>query len=174
MTAKQIKILNAALTLFSQEGYHATSTSKVAKKAGVSEGLIFRHFHNKEGLAKAIINETSIKINKLMESITKEDDPKQVLIETLNLPFNMNTSDIQNWNLFFKLKWELTDYNPISMELIKKTLIKAFTNLRYKHPEHETDLVLHIIEGILSSILQDPDEDQNAFNTFLLNKYHLL
>ncbi|MBT8305061.1 MAG: TetR/AcrR family transcriptional regulator [Bacteroidia bacterium] len=174
MTLKQTKILEAALELFTSEGYHATSTYKIAKYAGVSEGLIFRHFHNKEGLAKAIIKDTSIKINKHLDSITKEDDPKLVLIETLNLPFNLNSSEIQNWNLFFKLKWELPDNNPITMELIKKTLIKAFTKLRYKHPEHEANLVLNILEGILSSILQGQDEDQNAFNTFLLNKYGLI
>ena len=49
MTEKQEKIVQSALQLFAQEGYHATSTSKVAKHAGVSEGLIFRHFRNKDG-----------------------------------------------------------------------------------------------------------------------------
>ena len=37
MTEKQEKILQAALQLFAKEGYHATSTNKVAKLAGVSE-----------------------------------------------------------------------------------------------------------------------------------------
>ena len=44
MTEKQENILKAALQLFAKEGFYATSTSKVAKLAGVSEGLIFRHF----------------------------------------------------------------------------------------------------------------------------------
>ena len=44
---KKEQILNAALELFANDGFTATSTSKVAKRAGVSEGLIFRHFGNK-------------------------------------------------------------------------------------------------------------------------------
>ncbi len=57
MTEKQEKILQSALELFAKEGFHATSTNKVAKHAGVSEGLIFRHFGNKEGLLQAILAE---------------------------------------------------------------------------------------------------------------------
>ena len=57
MTEKKEKILQAALELFAKEGFYATSTSKVAKTAGVSEGLIFRHFGNKEGLLHAVLDE---------------------------------------------------------------------------------------------------------------------
>ena len=56
MTDKQQQILHCALELFSTEGYKGTSTSKIANKAGVSEGLIFRHFKNKDGLLQAIID----------------------------------------------------------------------------------------------------------------------
>ena len=57
MTDKQLNILKIALQLFANEGFHATSTSRIAKEAGVSEGLIFRHFINKEGLLRAILKQ---------------------------------------------------------------------------------------------------------------------
>jgi len=42
----------------SKEGFTATSTSKnLQNNAGVSEGLIFRHFGSKEGLLDAILFE---------------------------------------------------------------------------------------------------------------------
>ncbi|PAB59078.1 TetR/AcrR family transcriptional regulator [Anaeromicrobium sediminis] len=44
------KILNAALKLFIKEGFHGTSTSKIAKEAGVSNGTLFHHFKTKESL----------------------------------------------------------------------------------------------------------------------------
>jgi len=47
MTEKQERILETALSLFAKDGFSATSTSKVARDAGVSEGLMFRHFENK-------------------------------------------------------------------------------------------------------------------------------
>ena len=42
------KIANVALLLFIERGYHATSTRLIAQEARVSEGLIFRHYTNKE------------------------------------------------------------------------------------------------------------------------------
>ncbi|MFT5056181.1 MAG: AcrR family transcriptional regulator, partial [Pseudoalteromonas distincta] len=43
MTDKQVAILQTALELFSKKGFDAVSTNLIAKEAGVSEGLIFRH-----------------------------------------------------------------------------------------------------------------------------------
>ena len=47
MTEKKKKIIGAALEMFSDNGYKGTATNQIAKKAKVSEGLIFRHFKNK-------------------------------------------------------------------------------------------------------------------------------
>jgi AcrR family transcriptional regulator len=56
MTEKKELILQTALRLFSEQGYEATPTNRIAKEAGVSEGLIFRHFENKEGLLYPMFN----------------------------------------------------------------------------------------------------------------------
>ena len=50
MTKKELRIINSAITLFAEKGFHATSTRLIAKNAEVSEGLIFKHFKNKDGL----------------------------------------------------------------------------------------------------------------------------
>jgi len=50
MTEKQISILLAAIELFSEKGYDATSTSEIAKKAKVAEGTIFRYYKTKKDL----------------------------------------------------------------------------------------------------------------------------
>ena len=52
---KKNAILEAALHLFSEMGYTGTSTRMIAIKSGVSEGLIFRHFKNKEGLLNVLL-----------------------------------------------------------------------------------------------------------------------
>lgn len=54
ITEKQISILCAAIELFSEKGYNATSTSEIAKKANVAEGTIFRHYKTKKDLLLAI------------------------------------------------------------------------------------------------------------------------
>ncbi|MFF2754555.1 TetR/AcrR family transcriptional regulator [Psychrobacillus sp. NPDC058041] len=54
-TDKQKKIIFAAIESFSEKGYAATSTSEIAKKAGVAEGTIFRHYKTKKELLISIV-----------------------------------------------------------------------------------------------------------------------
>jgi AcrR family transcriptional regulator len=46
----QQRLIRAALELFSSRGYHDTTTAQIAKKAGVAEGTIYRHFSSKQQL----------------------------------------------------------------------------------------------------------------------------
>ena len=52
---KKARIERAALTLFAQNGTSTVTTKAIAGAAGVSEGLIYRHFKNKEALARALM-----------------------------------------------------------------------------------------------------------------------
>ena len=55
MTDKQMKIVQAAVEIFAEKGYSATSTSEIAQKAGVAEGTIFRHYKTKKDLLLSIV-----------------------------------------------------------------------------------------------------------------------
>lgn len=44
------KIINAAANLILEEGLDATRISKIAKRAGLTDGAIYRHFDNKDDL----------------------------------------------------------------------------------------------------------------------------
>lgn len=46
----QKKIFLAAIDIFAQKGFSAATTMEIAKKAGVAEGLIFKHFKSKKEL----------------------------------------------------------------------------------------------------------------------------
>ncbi|MDP5273296.1 TetR/AcrR family transcriptional regulator [Chengkuizengella sp. 2205SS18-9] len=54
-TDKQLKIIKAAVEVFSEKGYSASSTNEIAKKAGVAEGTIFRHYKTKKDLLISIV-----------------------------------------------------------------------------------------------------------------------
>ncbi|MUG68284.1 MULTISPECIES: TetR/AcrR family transcriptional regulator [Paenibacillus] len=55
LTEKQKKIILAAIQSFAEKGYASTSTSEIAKSAGVAEGTIFRHYKTKKDLLYSII-----------------------------------------------------------------------------------------------------------------------
>ncbi|RAL22006.1 TetR/AcrR family transcriptional regulator [Thermoflavimicrobium daqui] len=48
-------IRNAALELFIRQGYHATSISDIAEKAGISKGLLYNYFKGKEELLATMV-----------------------------------------------------------------------------------------------------------------------
>ena len=52
---KRLDILNAAETLFFQQGFEHTSMDQVASVAGVSKRTVYNHFENKDVLFQAIL-----------------------------------------------------------------------------------------------------------------------
>lgn len=53
------QILRSAVSLFSQRGFSGTTTKEIARGAGVSEAMVFRHFATKEELYGAILHSKS-------------------------------------------------------------------------------------------------------------------
>ncbi|WP_260471846.1 TetR/AcrR family transcriptional regulator [Bacillus salinus] len=62
VSERQVRILEAAIESFSEKGYASTSTSEIAKRAGVAEGTIFRHYKTKKDLLLAIVGPTMSKV----------------------------------------------------------------------------------------------------------------
>lgn len=171
MTEKQEQIVKAALTLFAQEGYHATSTSKVAKAAGVSEGLIFRHFGNKDGLLQAILDEGERRMKALFVDIVMETDPNEVIRKTILMTSKIDVSDYDFWKLQFKLKWELEISGDEKMEPLKMALANAFRKLNYEEPEMEAQLILLFLDGLGSAVLKGSSLKPDEIIQYLLKKY---
>lgn len=54
MPDKEKKILEAAITVISEKGFSASTTSEIAQMAGVAEGTIFRYFKTKKDILRGI------------------------------------------------------------------------------------------------------------------------
>ena len=55
MTDKKRRIVEAAIHCFAENGYAATATNTIARRAGVAEGTIFRHFETKKDLLVRLV-----------------------------------------------------------------------------------------------------------------------
>jgi AcrR family transcriptional regulator len=51
------QIMKATSALFARKGLAATTTLEVARRAGVSHGLVFAHFHTRDELVAAVVGE---------------------------------------------------------------------------------------------------------------------
>ncbi|MGH6689088.1 MAG: TetR/AcrR family transcriptional regulator, partial [Vicinamibacterales bacterium] len=85
-------LIDSALRLFATHGFRGTTTKAIAQAAGVSEGIIFRHFPTKEALYRAILDHKTREqgvdrtLNRLRRSIAANDDEAvvfQVAVKTL-------------------------------------------------------------------------------------------
>ncbi len=56
---RRSQILRVAIKLFSQRGFSGTTTKEIARAAGVSEAMVFRHFATKSELYHAILDATA-------------------------------------------------------------------------------------------------------------------
>ncbi len=65
-------VSRAAVTLFAQKGFHATSTAEVAKLAGVSEGTIFYYFGSKEGILLDLLVQVNLKYRQRMDKVLQK------------------------------------------------------------------------------------------------------
>jgi len=173
LTDKQENILRAALQLFADEGYNAVSTNRIAKEAGVSEGLIFKHFSNKQGLLDAIMKHGAQKISQVIEPVLSESDPKLALRKWIETPYNIPQDEYSFWKLYFKLKWNSNYYDPTLAEPLLSRMEACFEASGYENPRSEAVLLEKVSEGISQSILQEGLEKHIAFKEFLLNKYNL-
>lgn len=73
------QILRAAGQCFAEKGFHQASMAEIAKAAGLSMGLLYRYFANKDALVMAFAELSRANSVALFESLAASTDPKRDL-----------------------------------------------------------------------------------------------
>lgn len=77
---KKKKLLDAALKLFVEYGFHGTPTSTIAKAAGVANGTLFHYYPTKDELVLALYIDLKKRLNNyIAENTSTETTLKAVL-----------------------------------------------------------------------------------------------
>ncbi len=173
MTRKKEQILVKAMELFANKGYHGVSTKKIAQAANVSEGLIFKHFQNKEGLLNAIIKHGKERAFLYFEDVQMIQDPKEQLKFIIQIPYKVKQKDYPFWRLIYALKWQAEKYDNSLSKPMHDMLTYIFKSLSYKNPAHEAELLLSILDGIIMGLLLKGKKKDDAFLRTIYSKYHL-
>ncbi|MFJ7369881.1 TetR/AcrR family transcriptional regulator [Lysinibacillus sp. NPDC098008] len=137
------RIIEAALQLVSEKGYTAATTKSIAELAGVNEVTLFRHFGNKRGLLKAIIEQFSyypLLQQEINQNVTWELEKDLLNFSLKHFQFLMSIKDFVM--IGFK---ESIQFPEISEEianiplLIKKELIHYFQEMHQRGKIREVD-----------------------------------
>src|SRR3954464_7181641 len=75
---KRRAILDAALELFAERGFHGTPVPLVAERAGVGAGTIYRSFESKEALVNALYQRwKQTVVNRMVTDFPADKPPRE-------------------------------------------------------------------------------------------------
>ena len=77
------RILEAALELFAERGYHGTSVPSVMERAGVGGGSLYRLFESKEVLVNAVFREAKGRLERALRDGVDASLPPRALFDEL-------------------------------------------------------------------------------------------
>ena len=85
---KRERLKSAALALFGQQGYEATSIEQIAARANLAVGGFYLHFRSKRQLLLVLMDELLEKLSRLSLALGAGTDPRQLLHELLSRAFS--------------------------------------------------------------------------------------
>jgi AcrR family transcriptional regulator len=81
---RKAQLLDTAAEVFAKYGYSGTTTAELAKAAGVSEPIIYRHFKNKKELFIALVEQSGADTIALWEkALAEATDPADRLLRLI-------------------------------------------------------------------------------------------
>jgi TetR/AcrR family fatty acid metabolism transcriptional regulator len=95
-TKKQDKyksILEGALIVFAEHGYHRSQVSRIAREAGVADGTIYLYFKRKEDILISLFRE---KLGELVEKFQASLDDKMNAKESLRRVCEIHYTELEN------------------------------------------------------------------------------
>ena len=89
---KKNKIILASYELFSEVGYYGTNTAEIAKKAGVSTGIVYGYFRDKRDILISVLD----------IYIKKAFDPLFAMIDKMKAPIDIEAFVVNFIDLIIK------------------------------------------------------------------------
>ncbi|MBW1703133.1 MAG: TetR/AcrR family transcriptional regulator, partial [Deltaproteobacteria bacterium] len=96
------EILEAALELFSEKGFHNVSMNEIAQKAEFAVGTMYKFFENKENLYKALVLEQADKFHSaLTRAIEEPVNEIEKIRNYVKAKGEVFTANVQTIRLYF-------------------------------------------------------------------------
>ncbi len=156
------EIFDASLELFAENGYHRTSISMIAKKAGIAKGLIYNYFKSKEDLLTLLVIDGFGDFKELMISKYKKIDSKEKFRQLIDDSFNLVMQNKHHWRLYYSLLLKTEIMNLISNKLYEmfmpfmKSITEYFIIKGSRNPKTEAILLFSAMDGLCIGYFSAP------------------
>ena len=148
-TGRGNKVLDAALQLFADKGFAATSVREIVLKAGLTKPALYYHFGSKEGLLKAILDEGFAEFEvRVRQNIEFAVDARDALVKFLEACFEIASNKPQLATLIYQVSFgsEVSSGGVDVSEIVERSRI----------------LVSNVIDRAVREGLVSPDRADKA------------
>jgi TetR/AcrR family transcriptional regulator, repressor for uid operon len=136
---RRTQILDAALVCFAKRGFHQASMHDIAAEAGISVGLIYRYFENKEAVISAMADRHKKEISEVLQRARQAP----TLLESVEILFTAHCCEDapQVVSAFVVDLYAEASRNPRVADLVRdvlQTAMDGVTDLIARAPEAQT------------------------------------
>lgn len=125
-TEKYRQILEAAVKVFAQQGFHSSTVAQIAKVAGVADGTIYLYFKNKDDI---LFQFYEYKAKQVFERFRQAVDQADNAVDKLRNLVRAHLSEFQNdINMAVVYQAETHQHRP-SVEEIVKEMSKLYRDI---------------------------------------------
>ena len=175
---KRELILDTALELFAEKGFHTTSIEQIAKKAGISKGLTYNYFESKNAILDAILKTG---FDAIYAHFDIDNDGVLSYNEFeffIRKSFIAMTENRSFWKLYFSLMMQpvvtetyINTYAETSANL-SEILIRFLTEQGSTDPMKDIMMVSSLVKGAYLILVTSPGFfDENKFTDTILEGF---
>ncbi len=186
-TTRREQLLRGALELFAERGYAGASVKAIAERAGVSQGLLYVHFGNKEALLRALFEREMEDVQGTLGASadstgTETSSPTtglEALEGLLRAAFAVVTSNRDLWRLSYALRFQPAVWGLLEPSLsvwtasVREQLEEVCRKMKLARPELEARLLFATIDGACQHAVLEPDYPVEDVIVTLLDRYRL-
>jgi len=173
LSSRRDHLIETAITLFCEQGYHATGIDRLLETAGVSKKTMYQHFRSKEELIYAALRQhDSVYRNQFMQAVENSGEtPKEKLLAIFDIAENSFKGDQFHGCMFINAVGEYSEEGSPVREICKqfKQLIwRYIADLTQQsgaaHPEELADEICLLLDGaiVTAQVSQKPQAASTA------------
>lgn len=171
------RILDAAFSLFARKGFEGTSVRDIAEEAGISTGLLYNYFSDKESMADAILKRSYAAIALNFET-RQEDNPALRLKQMIINFIGMIEKDADHLRMLAQMGLNADRFDTsrrmtfAQYEKNVERLSQTLKAMRFPNAKNEALLLAAMLDGVVWQCLLMPGKiNLKAIRKQLLAKY---
>jgi AcrR family transcriptional regulator len=171
------KIMDAAFQLIAKQGYESTSISQLAKKAGVSKGLLYNYYTSKEDMLEKMILNAAEEGEKVIHE-KMSNDPAKTLEGIFRYFFSYLKQEHDRWRMMAELVFKIDKFkfvHDLATEKIKAYLVlleSLLEQLGVENPKGEAKILAALFDGIgIQYLVIRDDYPLDELEKYLIHKY---